>query len=130
MKINEKLTEDLRKLIDNKIIVDTLFNGVGTKATNVTDYFSTPMTKNPLDYDFVVISFTNRGYDSENKKIVMTPKTDSNGVVVYFAASSLYYAYIRVVCSENAIKHRIMDYKGWGMSDVYIYNVLGIKIGN
>lgn len=130
MKINKKLTKDLRKLIDNKIIVDTLFNGVGTKATNATDFFSTPMTKNPLDYDFIVISFTNIGNQYESKKIVMTPKTDKNGVSTYFAATSQYYAYMRVICDNNAIKHRIMDYRGWETTNVYIYNVLGIKISN
>lgn len=118
--VNEKL--------NNKVVKDILFSGVGTKATNLTDYFTTTMTKNPLDYDFVVITFSNNGNQYEEINVTMTPKTDSNGVAVYFAATSLYYAYMRVICSENAIKHRIMDIKAWATSDVYIKQVLGIKI--
>lgn len=118
--VNEKL--------NNKVVKDILFSGVGTKATNLTDYFTTTMTKNPLDYDFVVITFSNNGSQYEEINVTMTPKTDSNGVAVYFAATSLYYAYMKVICSENAIKHRIMDIKAWATSDVYIKQVLGIKI--
>lgn len=130
MQINEKLTETLKKQIDNKIIIDTLFNGIGTKATNLTDYFTTTMTKNPLDYDFVIITFSNNGNQYEQINVVMTPKIDGNGVVVYFAATSLYYVYMRVICSNNAIKHRIMDNRAWATSDVYIKRVIGIKINN
>lgn len=114
--------------LKNKIIVDTLFSGVGTKATNLTDFFTTTMTKNPLDYDFVVITFSNNGSQYEEINVIMTPKTDSNGVTVYFAATNLYYVYMRVICSENAIKHRVMDHKAWATSDVYIKSVIGIKI--
>ncbi|MDO5003366.1 MAG: hypothetical protein Q4E39_03965 [bacterium] len=130
MQINEKLTKNLRKLIDNKVIVDTLFNGIGTKATNATDFFTTAMTKNPLDYDFVVITLSNSGNQYEEMNVVMTPKTDTNGIVVYFAATTQYYAYLRIMCAENSIKHRIMEVKTWGLSNVYIKQVLGIKISN
>lgn len=118
--VNEKL--------NNKIVKDILFSGVGTKATNLTDYFTTTMTKNPLDYDFVIITFSNNGHQYEQINVVMAPKTDSNGVVAYFAATTLYYVYMRVVCIENAIQHRIMENKTWATSDVYIKSVIGIKI--
>lgn len=128
LKGNSTINAPSIRAVNNKIIKDTLFSGIGTKATNATDYFTTMMIKNPLDYDFVVITLSNSGSQYEELNVVMTPKTDSNGVVVYFAATSQYYAYIRIICGENSIKHRIVEIKTWELGNVYIKQVLGIKI--
>ena len=110
-----------------KVTITTLFSGVGAKATDTTNFVSTNISDNPRNYDVIIINITNAGNNSENINVVMTPKTNTAGVVVYFGATTSYYAYIQLRLGTGSIDHRIVTIYGWDVSNPYIKQVIGIK---
>lgn len=117
------------KLLPNKI--ETIFSGVGTKASGVGTWVSTTMTKNPYDYDFLIVRFSNGGSVDESQNIVFMPKVSGNGILVYMYANSQYNASVAIRLAANGtnkIEHIIKQITGWGASGIYITNIQGIKL--
>lgn len=114
------------KLLPNKM--ETIFEGVGTKATDTTNFFDTATTKNPFDYDLLIISFTTNDSDYENMNVILTPKTDNKGTQIYLYATSQYYAVVAFKIATNKVQHRVRTTVGWSLSSLYIKRVQGINI--
>ena len=117
--------------VDNvkSVQYDVLFDGIGTKATNQADYFSTIVDGNPKEYDIVIISISNQGSAYENQKVILTPKINpgTNGIITYMGATTQYFAYLRLFCDDTSIKHRVTQIQGWALGDLYVNKVIGIK---
>lgn len=116
--------------INNIATMETIFNGTGAKptGTGASGEAITTTTKNPLDYDIVLVTVTNSGSTGEHITVPILNTDKVNNA--YFYILNDYNASLRIFIRKNSIILQISEIRGWPVSNLYVTFATGIKLQN
>lgn len=121
----------INQALNNAIVKETILNGFGNRPSTLNEWVQTTLNKNPLDYDFLYVTVENSG--SSNEDITVTLVKQDNQ---FRSMTGLLYVYenyratFQLSVDENSISILVKDIAGWGISNICITNIIGVKITN